>query len=355
MELPLRTRFHRMAIHDRIALRGAPGSPYTRKMLAVLRYRRIPYRFLVGGLGPADETLPKPKVELLPTFYFENEAEESGMEAVVDSTPIIRRLEEEALGRSVIPTDPALAFINYLIEDYADEWLTKPMFHYRWYYDDDIRLAGEILPRWRNLAGSDEAIAPMSQFVRERQIGRLYVVGSNDTTAPVIEASYRRFLAVLDNCIVGGPYLFGRRPSSADFGLYGQLTQLAAFDPTPARITEATAPRVLAWVQSVDDLSGLEPQDDDWVDRANVPASLTALLTEVGRTYVPALLANARAIDTGAEQVEAQIDGERWVQPPFPYQAKCLQWVRQEYARLTGDDRAAADQILAGTGCEALF
>ena len=81
----------------------------------------------------------------------------------------------------------------------------------------------------------------------------------------------------------------------------------------------------------------------------------SGLLAEAGRTYVPALLANARAIDTGAGQVEAEIDGQRWVQPPFPYQAKCLQWVRQEYARLTGDDRAAAEKILAGTGCEALF
>ena len=335
-----------------LALRGAPGSPYTRKMLAVLRYRRIPYRFLVG-LWFKDEDLPAPKVDLLPTFYFETD--DGDVEAVVDSTPIIRRLESDVLGRSVIPTDPALAFISYLLEDYADEWLTKPMFHYRWHYRADVDLAGEILPRWRDLMASADEIAPRSQFVRDRQIGRLYVVGSNEVTTPVIEDSYKRFLKLLDEHIGNGPFLFGNRPSSADFGLYGQLTQLATFDPTPSKLTAETAPRVLAWVQTVDDLSGLEPTDDDWVDRDVVPATLTALLAEAGRTYVPALIANAKAVDTNAESVETEIDGRAWVQVPFPYQAKCLQWVRQEYARLDGADRAAVDRMLAGTGCEALF
>ena len=335
-----------------LALRGAPGSPYTRKMLAVLRYRRIPYRFLVG-LWSKDEDLPAPKVDLLPTFYFETD--DGDVEAVVDSTPIIRRLESDVLGRSVLPTDPAVAFISYLLEDYADEWLTKPMFHYRWHYQADIDLAGEILPRWRDLMASAEQIAPRSQFIRGRQIGRLYVVGSNEVTTPVIEDSYKRFLKLLDEHIGNGPFLFGNRPSSADFGLYGQLTQLATFDPTPSKLTAETAPRVLAWVQSVDDLSGLEPTDDDWVDRDAVPATLTALLAEAGRTYVPALIANAKAVDTNAESVETEIDGRAWVQVPFPYQAKCLQWVRQEYARLDGADRAAVDRMLAGTGCEALF
>ena len=340
-----------MPTTDPIALRGAPGSPYTRKMLAVLRYRRIPYRFLVG-LWARDHGLPRPKVDLLPTFYFDSD---QGLEAVVDSTPIIRRLENEYLGRSVIPDDPALAFIDYLVEDYADEWLTKAMFHYRWQYEADIALAGEILPRWRDLTASASEIAPRAEAVRERQIGRLYVVGSNDVTRSVIEESYRRFLRLLDDHVGNGPFLLGARPSSADFGLFGQLTQLATFDPTPRDLTAEAAPRVVAWVQSVEDLSGLEPAEADWVGRDEAPETLRALLAEVGRTYVPVMLANAQAIDSGSERVEAVVDGEPWVQPPFPYQAKCLQWVRQEYARLDGTDRDYVDGILTGTGCESLF
>ena len=58
-----------MPVDESLLVRGAPGSPYTRKMLAVLRYRRIPYRFFTGGLWEDREDLPRAKVELLPTFY----------------------------------------------------------------------------------------------------------------------------------------------------------------------------------------------------------------------------------------------------------------------------------------------
>ena len=143
--------------NDLLPLRGSPGSPYTRKMLGVLRYRRIPYRFLQAE----DPALPKPKVGLIPVFYFNNEQGE--VTAEVDSTPIVRRLEDEYPGRSVIPEDPAIAFINYLLEDYGDEWLTKAMFHYRWYYQDDIEMAGSVLPHYADVSQTDELMGQMKQ------------------------------------------------------------------------------------------------------------------------------------------------------------------------------------------------
>ncbi len=330
---------------------GAPGSPYTRKMRALLRYRRIPYRFLIAGAGGRDD-LPAAKVRLLPTFYLPNADGE--VEAVVDSTPLIRRFEREFEGRSVVPPDPVTAFIDYLLEDFGDEWLTKAMFHYRWAYEADIRKAGRILPRWRRVEGPEEQFQQAARTVSERQISRLWVVGSNETTGPVIEASYRRILELFRDHLTERQFLMGDRPGASDFAFFGQLTQLAAFDPTPMALTLEVAPRVYAWVDRVEDLSGLEPTEDDWIGR-ELSGTLRALLGEVGRVYAPFLLANGKALMAGAERVECEIDGQPWVQKPFPYQGKCLMWLRERYGELSAGDRSAVDGLLAGTGCEPLF
>lgn len=337
---------------DLIALSGAPGSPYTRKMLAVLRYRRIPYRFLPAS-GPALAGLPQPKVALLPTFYLPDEA--GTLQAVTDSTPIIRRLEREHAGRSLIPADPALAFLDELIEDYADEWLTKAMFHYRWAYGADIAKAAAILPCWRGYCVPDEELAARGAMFAERQIGRLRYVGSNPVTGPVIEAAYERFLRAFDAHLTRQPYLLGDRPAACDFAVFGQLTQLAEFDPTPMALTLKVAPRVTAWVGMMEDQSGVEPKDDGWISMAALPPTLIALLTEVGRVYPPVMLANAKAVMDGAAEVAATVDGQAWSQQPFPYQAKCLQWLRQSRAGLDDGARAKVDSALRSTGCTALF
>ena len=178
-----------------LTMMGAPGSPYTRKMRALLRYRHIPYRMVIQN-SPEQKNLPPAKVPLLPTFYLPNA--EGQVVPTTDSTPLIRRFENAFTGRSVIPADPVLAFLDELLEDYADEWLTKCMFHYRWWYPADIDKASRVLPLWAHTKSPDEAIAPFQKMIGERQVSRLGVVGSNEVTAPVIEASYRRFL-ILQN------------------------------------------------------------------------------------------------------------------------------------------------------------
>lgn len=334
-----------------LLLKGLPASPYTRKMLAILRFRHIDYKLLFPGSARLND-LPKPRVELLPTFFLPDAA--GAIEAVTDSTPLLRRFEDMFAGPRVRPADPVVRFIDSVLEDYGDEWLTKAMFHYRWHYAADIAKSAAILPRWRNLAASDTLAAELGAQFSERQISRLHFVGSNPTTAPVIEQDYLDFLGAFEDHLRRHAFLMGARPGAADFGIYGQLTQLAHFDPTPAAITLEKAPRVHAWVSMVDDLSGLAPAESDWFGRDSLPATLLAILTLAGRTYVPVMLANARALRNGAARVETHIDGKPWVQNPFPYQAKCLAWLREEHAGLAPADRQAASDILERCGCGAL-
>lgn len=338
--------------NDRIELMGAPGSPYTRKMLAYLRYRHIPYAMRWGGIRNAPDDLPKPKVQLLPTFFFKDDAGE--LEAVVDSTPIIRRLESEYDGRSCIPDDPALAFINYLIEDYGDEWLTKAMFHYRWAYQADIDNAGPLLVYWSEPTLAQDQAEQAAAMFSTRQIDRLYVVGSNEITGETIESSYKRLLAVLDTLITEQGYVLGDRPSSADFALYGQLTQLGLVDPTPAGIMNSEKQRVRAWIDRVDDLSGLD-DSGSWLSVDDAKTRLNPLLSEIGRFYAPVLLANAKAIMAGEDSFETEVDGRAWSQPSFPYQAKCLQWINEAFGALSDADQARVRELLDGTGCETLL
>lgn len=335
-----------------LLLKGAPGSPYTRKMLALLRYRRIPYRVVVPE-SPQLAGLPVAKVDLQPTFYLPGD--QGGIEAVTDSTPLLRRFEGEYEGRLARPGDPVVALLDSLLEDYADEWLTKALFHYRWHFVADRKRAGNIQPRWRRLTASDEEMARISTGFVERQVERLRFVGSSPSTAGIIEESYQRLLGLFENHLRNSPFLLGTRPASSDFAFYGQLSQLALADPTPAALALSLAPRVYAWVGLTDDLSGCEPSEAGWFSREQLPPTLGALLTEVGRGYSPVMLANARAVKGKVSSFTLDLEGSSWTQNTFPYQAKCLMWLREEFRALAPDDHAYARKLLSEFGCISLL
>ena len=118
---------------DSIKVFGNVGSPYTQKILALLRYRNIPYTVSWGDVVQNLSLLgiDPPKPVLLPTMVFSNGdniiSGDNKKNAKTDTTPIIRELEDIYDDKSVIPLSPVLSFLNYLLEDFADEWTTKYM------------------------------------------------------------------------------------------------------------------------------------------------------------------------------------------------------------------------------------
>ena len=333
-----------------LAFKGAPGSPYTRKMLALMRYRRLPYRVIWGSHMDLPEGLPSPKVKLLPTIYLKTV---EGKEALVDSTPIIDRLESLYTERAVRPSDEVVRFLDLLIEDFADEWLTKAMFHYRWNFSQDAKNAGPLIAYGQNPQFDSASAKAMADAFAQRQISRLSLVGSNKVTAPVIEGSFQRLIGILDRIIERQGFILGTQPASADFAIFGQLTQLGIIDPTSAQLLVKASPRLRAWLDRVEDLSG--HIGSGWTKRNLVVNHVGELLNEIGRTYAPFLIANARAFAEGKRELEATIDDQRWIQPVFLYQVKCMQALQLERQKMTKNGQEALNQVLAGTGCEVLF
>ncbi|MEO0906682.1 MAG: glutathione S-transferase, partial [Pseudomonadota bacterium] len=86
-------------------------------------------------------------------------------------------------------------------------------------------------------------------------------------------------------------------------------------------------------------------------DDADFAPVVEQLLAEMGRVYVPFLLANARASEAGEKTFQIEVDGMPYEQGTFKYQLKCLADLRARYAALPGDARQRVDPILDASAC----
>jgi hypothetical protein len=190
----------------------------------------------------------------------------------------------------------------------------------------------------------DAAQTAMAQAFRDRQVGRMGLVGCTAENFPLIEASTRAVLAALEAHVSDGMFLFGTRPSEAEFSLFGQLSQLGV-DPTPEAMMRRDYPLAFRWLAHIDDLSGVE---GEW---GGVRSVVQQILKVIGEVYLPFLVANAAAVEAGAPEVRLEAWGMTLVQPPFRYQAKCLAALRAAFAALTPDCAADILPLLAATDC----
>ncbi len=320
---------------------GSELSPYSVKVRSYCRYKGIPHEWILRAPGNEDEFQRYAKLPLIPLVVT---PEGAGLQ---DSTPIIEALEARFPEPALDPSEPVTAFASALLEEYGDEWVNKPMFHYRWLAPADQISAATRIATSRFALAEGPALEKAVQSIRERMVPRLSFVGSSPETAPVIEGSFRRLIGLLEKHLAGRSFLFGGRPALGDFGLYAQLYECAT-DPTAGAILRAEAPTVEAWCRRM-----LEPAQggtfEPW--SALAPTLEPILAGEVAGVFLPWSAANADAVKSGAERFKVSLRGEAFAQAPQKYHARSLAAIRGRYVKFVGDPLCRA--VMERTGCHA--
>lgn len=318
---------------------GSELSPYSVKVRSFFRLKGIEYDWIPRSPAVQAEFQKYAKLPLVPLVVTPEG------EGVQDSTPILERFEASHREPSVVPPDPALAFISALVEEYGDEWGNKWMFHYRWRFQPDVWATSERIARQMMGEQGTLAVAQARAAIAERMMGRLGFVGSSDTTQPLIEASFGKALGLIEAHLATRPYMLGGRPAMADFGLWAQLYE-AATDPTPGAIMRASAPRVMGWVQRM-----LSPKVEGEFETlaALTPTLIPLLKDEVAGLFLPWSQANAEAIQRGDKIFSMTLGGLQWTQEPQKYHARSLGEIRRKHAAAKG--APGLEPLLEKAGC----
>ena len=318
---------------------GAEMSPYSVKVRSYFRYKGIPHQWILRNAASQAEYEKHAKMPIIPLVVT---PEGTGIQ---DSTPIIDQVEKLHPEPSIHSSDAVVRFISALIEEFGDEWGNKWMFHYRWARDvDQVSAAGRIA-RMRAPNATEEEHDAFAAKVSARMVDRVWFVGSNEMTAPQIEAGFQEMLGLLDTHLATRLYLFGARPAYGDFALWGQFYEMWT-DPTVGALIGGGATHVLDWVHRM-----LWPKAEGafetWTSLA--PTLMPILAKQVGKQFWPWTLANETALREGKEEFSVTLGGKVWTQKPQKYHARSLGMLRAKYAEVT--DKRDLDLVLAAVGC----
>lgn len=323
-----------------MTVHGLTLSYFTGKLEAYLRVKGIPYRFAemdtaaFRRAGRATGVLQMPQIEMADGTW------------LTDTTTIMADFERRFPAPALSPSDPLTRFASLLLEDYGDEWLWRPALHYRWSFDEDMRLMSAQIARTM-LRDVKLPFFFRRQMILRRQ-RRVYLAqdGVTRDTIPQIETLYLDTLDAMEAVLAKRPFLMGERPVEADFGFFGSMFRHFSSDPTPAAIMRARAPHVLLWVAR---LWAARPED---VERAPmpgcVPDDLAPVFARIAGEYLPYLAANEAALARGESDVSYVQDGVNWHVPASPYRAHCLAALRAHFSALDADAKQRAAALLGG-------
>jgi len=317
---------------------GSEMSPYSVKVRSYARYKGIPHEWIPRTMASEEAYRKYARLPIVPTVATPQD------EGLQDSTPIMETLDARFPEPSIHPTNPVLAFLSALIEEFGDEWGNKLMFHHRWFAQVDQLASAQTLARLAQPYGDEAEVAQWAAMILQRMSTRGHFVGSSPANAPLITGYYLELLDLLEAHLRDRRYLFGGRPAFADFGLGGQMYECSV-DPTCGAGMRARGPAVLDWCHRM-----MEPREDGPFETwESLAPTLKPLLAYVGRYFLPWTAANARALEAGEPEFTVDLPGGAYSQPPQKYHARSLGVLRARYAAVADD--AALKAILDEAGC----
>lgn len=323
-------------------------SYFSGKMQAYMAYKGIPHRThevswgeLSRRIAPRTGLVEVPVVERADGVFLR------------DSTAMIEWFEARYPQASVLPNNVAAVFFCRLLEDYADEGLWRPALYYRWAFTKDSLLyARRFTEDFLSFPLTPAALVRRMVLHRQR---RVYVGAEGITreNRADVERHYRDELADLEAVFRTRPYLFGERPSLADFGYFASMFRHFSIDPTPSRIMRNDAPAVYEWVARMWNARAARFGSGAWtVPDDGLPEGLAPLLARAARRYLPALHANARAVADGRQTYSVALEGKEYPGlPAVPFQAWRRSALQRCLAALDGDAKTRVRKVLSREGC----
>ncbi len=221
---------------------GAETSAYSTKMRSYLKYKAFAFDWVPRTSETEDELKRLSRFGTLPVLVTA-----SGF-AVHDTTPMMEALEADSPEPSATPADPATAFLACVLEEYADVWLAKAAFHYRWTRKRDQRLAAQRSIEEYYPTGIPGDKKATEERAIETMTGQLKTMQLEGELGSAVEKSFKKLIKLLDEHLKKHLFIFGDRPSIADFAIAGQLIQMMK-DPTPAKIIEKDGEFVAKWCE----------------------------------------------------------------------------------------------------------
>jgi glutathione S-transferase len=339
---------------------GVELSPFTLKLQAGLAFKKLPFRRLPAHGSRFENTklmltLERAKRSRNITRYPNFEAEYDEYPAVpfvtedkrnfeYDSSSILRRLDAENQGESLLPEHEPARFIAHFIDEAFDEFGLYLVHHMRWVGSARSNVMGKLLASEYKAALPPGAPWLLSKAFPKRQVRRLpYLfsvapkkykagVARNLTPKPyqdfpqthtLLDQSWQAILEALEDILSRQRFLLGAQFTLADASVYGQLG-MNLVDPETNERMRQIAPQTHQWLCDIRNNKHCTyaPQKASKGFEAHISPQLDNLLNALMGTFGALMMQNERAYEQAIARGETLFNESAFNQNKAIYSGK---------------------------------